>query len=301
MSKHILLTGGTGLLGKHLTTLLLGQGYEVSHLSRTKGRNPRVKTFLWDVHKNTIDPDCLEGVDIVVHLAGAGIADKRWSAERKKEIVDSRTKSISLVYDLMKTKKHKVNSVISASGIGYYSDRGDDLMTEESAPAQDFMGTCCIKWEEAVDEGEKFNLRIVKFRTGVVLDKKGAALPKLALPVKLGIGSPLGDGKQWTSWIHWHDAVDLYLYAIINTKLRGVYNMVGPEPVTNKQLTQAVAKQLHRPLWAPNVPAFAIKLLVGEMATVVLGSTKVSSHKIEHSGFKFKYPELAGALKNIYG
>jgi uncharacterized protein (TIGR01777 family) len=301
MSKHILLTGGTGLIGKHLTRLLLSQGYAVSHLSRSVGKGTRVKTYLWDIHKSIIDPDCLDGVDIIVHLAGAGIADKRWTEKRKKELIESRIKSIGLVYDLLKTKKNQVSTIISASGIGYYSDRGDEVMTEDSAPRHDFLGTCCNEWEKAVNEGEKSGLRVLKFRTGVVLDKKGAALPKLALPVKLGIGSPLGKGDQWVSWIHWHDVVDMYLYGIINTRLKGTYNMVAPNPVTNKQFTQAVAKQLHRPLWMPNVPAFALKLLFGEMSVAILGSTKVSAQKIEENGFKFKYPSLTGALKEIYG
>jgi uncharacterized protein (TIGR01777 family) len=300
MSKNILLTGGTGLLGKQLTNALINKGYVVSHLSRTPGKDPRVKTYLWDIHKGVIDDACIDGVDTIIHLAGAGIADKRWTEERKKELIESRTKSIGLVYEVLKTKSHKVNSVISASGTGYYSDRGDELMTEDSPPADDFLGICCIKWEKAVNEGEQLGLRIVKFRTGLVLDKNGGALPQLALPVKLGVGSPLGDGKAWVPWIHHQDVVDMYLYGIENTSLIGVYNMVAPNPVTNAQLTKVVAKQLHRPLWAPNVPAFFLKLLFGEMSLVVLGSTKVSAQKIEKAGFEFKFGEVEEALEEIY-
>jgi uncharacterized protein (TIGR01777 family) len=297
--KHILLTGGTGLIGKNLTKKLLAWGYRVSHLSRSPGNNPEVKTFLWDINKGEIDVHCIDGVDIVVHLAGAGIADKRWIGSRKKELIESRTKSIGLIYELLRTKKHHVNSVISASAIGYYSNRGDELMTETSPPSNDFMAQCCIEWEAAVDEGEQLKLRIVKFRTGVVLDN-GGALAKLAIPVKMYIGSALGSGKQWVPWIHWRDVIDMYIYAIENENFTGVYNMVAPNPVTNKQLTEAVAQQLHKPLWAPDVPAFFLKLLLGEMSTVVLGSTKVSAQKIEDAGFKFKYPEVASALKEIY-
>lgn len=298
--KHILLTGGTGLIGKRLTARLLAGGYAVSHLSRSAGNNPQVKTYLWDVNKGEIDASCVDDVDIIVHLAGAGIADERWTDERKKEMVDSRTKSIGLIYDLIKHKKHTINSVISASAIGYYSDRGEELMTEESPPSNDFMAKCCIAWENAVDEGRAMGLRIVKFRTGVVLDKEGALL-KMAAPVKLFVGAPLGSGKQWVPWIHWQDVVDMYLYAIENENFTGVYNMVSPNPVTNTQLTKAIAKQLHRPLWAPNVPAFVLKLLMGEMGTIVLGSTKVSAQKIEGEGFKFKFPVIVPALKDIYG
>jgi uncharacterized protein (TIGR01777 family) len=298
--KHILITGGTGLIGLNLTKQLLAKGYRVSNLSRSPGKNPEVKTYLWDVNKGEIDAQCIDGVDTIVHLAGAGIADKPWTAKRKQEIIDSRTKSIELVYSLLKNKKHQVKSVVSASAIGFYSDRGDELMTELSPPSNDFMAECCIAWENAVDEGLKLGLRIVKYRTGVVLDN-GGALAKLAMPVKLYVGSPLGSGKQWVPWIHWQDVIDMYLYAIENDNLTGPYNMVSPNPVTNKQLTQAVAKQLHKPMWLPNVPAFLLKLLLGEMATVVLGSTKVSAQKIEEAGFTFKYPSIGTALKEIYG
>jgi len=300
LNKHILLTGGTGLIGSHLTEQLLKKGYRVGHLSRSAGKDARVKTFIWDVDNGGIDERCIDGVDMVVHLAGAGIADKRWTDQRKKVMIDSRTKSVGLIYNLLCRKKHQVNSIISASAIGYYSDRGDELMTEDSPPSNDFMAKCCIAWENAVDEGVALGLRIVKFRTGVVLDN-GGALAKMAMPVKLYAGSPLGSGKQWIPWIHSQDVVDMYIYAIENENFAGVYNMVAPNPVTNEQLTQAIAKQLHKPLWLPNVPTFFLKFLLGEMSTIVLGSTKVSAQKIEDAGFKFKYPVIKEALAEIYG
>jgi uncharacterized protein (TIGR01777 family) len=260
--NSILLTGGTGLIGSRLTEQLLEKGYRVSHLSRTASEDARVTTFLWDVNKGEIDERCIDSVDVIVHLAGAGIADKRWTDKRKKEMIDSRTKSIALIYSLLKREKHGVKAVISAAAIGYYGDRGDELMTEESPPSGGFLAKCCIAWENAVDEGEKLGLRIVKFRTGVVLDK-GGALAKMAVPVKFYAGSPLGNGKQWVPWVHWRDVVDMYLFAIENESLTGVYNMVAPKPVDNKKLTQAIAKQLHKPLWLPNVPAFFLKLVMG--------------------------------------
>ncbi len=299
-SKSILLTGGTGLIGIKLTEQLLAKGWRVSYLSRSAGKNPQVKTFLWDVNKGGIDPACINGVDIIVHLAGAAIADKRWTDERKKEIIDSRVKSIRLIYNLLATKKHQVTSIVSASAIGYYSDRGDELLTEDSLPSNDFMARCCVEWENAVDEGQKLGLRIVKFRTGVVLSVDGA-LKLMAQPVKLYVGSPLGSGKQWVPWIHWQDVVDMYMLGIENESFTGVYNQVAPNPVTNAQLTQAIAKQLHKPLWPPKVPAFVLKLIMGEMSTIVLGSTKVSAQKIEDAGFKFKYPDITEALAEIYG
>ncbi|HEY8928879.1 MAG TPA: TIGR01777 family oxidoreductase [Mucilaginibacter sp.] len=299
-NKSILLTGGTGLIGKALTEQLLANGHTVSHLSRKPGKDSRVKTFLWDVHKGEIDARCVDEVDIIIHLAGAGIAEKRWTDERKREIIDSRTRSIGLIYDLLRKKKHTVNSVVSASAIGYYSDRGNELQTEDSAPNTDFMARCCVEWEAAVDEGKDMNLRIAKFRTGVVLANEGP-LKLMAQPVKLYVGSPLGNGKQWVPWIHWQDVVDMYLMAVENETFAGTYNMVAPNPVTNKELIKAISKQLHKPLWAPNVPAFFLKLLLGEMSTIVLGSTKVSAQKIEDAGFKFKYPVIESALSEIYG
>ncbi len=299
--QHILLTGGSGLIGGLLTEQLLEKGYRVSHLGRSPGKNTRVKTYLWNIDKNAVDEQCIDGVDIIIHLAGAGIAEKRWTRKRKKLLIDSRTQSIKILYRLLKNKPNRVSTIISASGVGYYSNRGEELLTEESEPAHDFLGICCVEWEKAVDEGEILGLKIIKLRTGVVLTDKGGALPKLALPIRLRTGSPLGSGKQWVPWIHWQDAVDIYINAIENNQWKGVYNMVSPFPVTNQQLTQAIAEQLQKFLWLPRVPAFILRFLLGEMSLVVLGSTKVSAEKIEATGFIFKYPEITSALKEIYG
>ena len=301
MPKHILLTGGTGLIGTHLTRALLAKGYEVSHLGRKPGKDSKIKTYLLNTVKGEIDQDCINGVDTIIHLAGAGVVDKRWTDKRKKEIIDSRTKSIGLIYDLLKRKNHLVKSVISASATGYYGNRADEILTEESTAGNDFLAEVCLKWEAAVDEGLDIGLRVLKLRTGIVLNKEGGALPQLANPVKWGVGSPLGTGKQWMPWIHLQDVVNLYIYAVENAGLKGVYNMTTPNPVTNQQLTKAVAKRLNKPFWAPNVPEFVLKLIMGEMRLAVLESDRTSAHKIESTGFKFEFPELQEALKNIYG
>jgi len=295
------MTGGTGSIGKRLTNLLLQEGYTVSHLSRKKGNDPRVKTFLWNVSKGIIDEQCLEGVEAIIHLAGAPIAEKRWTNKRKKELIDSRTESIRLIYDLLKRRSNKVTRIISAAAIGYYGDRSDAWMTEESGPGEGFLPECCIAWEKAIDEGEALGLGIVKLRTGVVLDKMNGALPQMAMPVKLFAGTPLGSGKQWVPWIHWLDAASIYLFALKNDQLKGVFNMTAPDPVTNKDLMKAIAHKLHRPLWPVNVPPFVFKMLMGEMSIIVLGSTRVLAQKIEDAGFKFQFPDLRQALKNIYG
>lgn len=301
MSKKVLITGGGGTVSNALTQDLLKNGYEVSHLSRSPGKNPKIKTFLWDVEKKEIDENCMDGIDAIIHLAGAGIADKNWSEERKQLLIKSRTDSISLIYDLMRKKPHQVKSVISASASGYYSDRGDEILTEQSPPKKDFLGECCILWEQAVDAGKEFNLRIVKFRTGVILDKDSGALPKIAQPIKLGLGAPLGSGKQWISWIHIEDVVKMYSYALEHDELEGIFNMSTPNPLTNQQLTKAIAKKLNRPLILPHVPAFVLKTLFGEMSLVVLGSTRMDVQKIIDNGYGFVFPDIESALENIYG
>jgi len=298
---HVLITGGSGLLGRRITDALLGKGYRVSHLGRKPGKDTRVKTFLWDVTKGKIDEHCIDDADVIIHLAGAGIADKKWTEDRKKQIINSRVASLRLIYNLIQKRPNKVNSVISAAAIGYYGDRGDELLTEESPPGKGFMPECCIAWEEAADEGKTLGLRVVKLRTGVVFDKQGGALPQMAMPVKLYAGAALGSGRQWVPWIHWQDAVDMYMAALENINLTGVYNMAAPAPVTNRQLMKAIARQLDRPLWFFGVPALVFKVLMGEMSIIILGSTRVSAKKIQDEGFVFKYPELAGALEQIYG
>lgn len=298
--QHILLTGGSGLIGLQLTQALLNKGYTVSHLSRKPGHDASVTTYLWDIPKGIIDEKCVDGVDMIIHLAGAGIAEKRWTDDRKKELIDSRVKSIGLIYQLLKKKPHQVKKIISAAATGYYGDSGEEIMTEDSKPGDGFLSECCIAWEKAVDEGKAMGLNILKFRTGVVLSKEGGALPKLAMPVKLYVGSPLGNGRQWIPWIHTDDVIAMYLYGIEHSGLTGTYNMTAPSPVTNMQLTKAVARQLKKPLWAPKVPAFLLKLLLGEMAVVVLGSTRTSAAKIEQEGFSFQYPDIEIALKEIY-
>lgn len=300
MNRKILITGGSGTVGQHLSMLLMRKGYEVVHLSRSEGKNPKIKTFLWNIEAKEIDANCIDGVDVIVHLAGAGIADSRWTAERKKTLIESRTHSIQLIYDLLKKYPHQVNSVISAGASGFYSDRGDEWMTENSAPNKDFLANCSIWWEQAVDEALAMGLRVVKFRTGIILDKKEGALPKMVFPIKLGLGAPLGSGKQYVSWIHIHDVANMYLKGIEDENLQGAYNMSTPNPLTNAELTKAIAKTLKKPLWLPNIPAFLLKLIFGKMSAVVLGSTRMDVKKITATGFQFRYPDIDSALQEIY-
>lgn len=299
MAKKILITGATGLVGTELKKHLLNKGYEVNTLSRKKDND--ANNFVWDVYKGTIDADCLNGVKAIIHLAGEPVADKKWTDERKKQIIDSRVKSTELLFKTIKSKPdHQLKSFISASAVGFYGDCGDEILTEESSNGYGFLAECCKLWEDAVDHGKKLSLRIVKLRTGIVLSNHGGALPQLDKPVKLFAGAALGTGKQWTPWLHIDDMVEMYIEAIENLKMEGCYNACAPFPVTNKALTKAIAKQLHRPVWPIKVPKKALELLLGERVEAVLMSNNTSAQKILDAGFKFKFTHLEDALKDLY-
>lgn len=300
MKQHILLTGATGMLGKSLIQTLLQRGDEVSILSRKAQQIKDVKVFLWDVPKQQIDKSCITGIDSIIHLAGENISTKKWSDERKKEIIDSRVKSAALLFKTLKENKHQVKTFISAAAVGIYGDRADEILTEEAPPGSDFLSECCIKWEAAADEGQALGLRVVKLRTGVVLDKQSGALPEMAKPIQLFVGAPLGTGKQWLPWIHHLDMTKIYLHALDTLSLEGAYNCSAPFPVTNKHITKAIAHQLQRPVWPLNVPKAIMKLLLGEMSAIVLNSNRCSSDKLTDSGYTFKFTQLESALADIY-
>ncbi|MEJ7779511.1 MAG: TIGR01777 family oxidoreductase [Daejeonella sp.] len=303
MIKTILITGGTGLVGKPLVKLLVQKGYKIHLLSRgetRKNKTEAIREFKWDVYKREIDKDCIEGVDAVIHLAGEEIGAKRWTDDRKKQIVESRTESIRLIYDLIRKNKSQVNHVISASAVGYYGDRGNELLTETSLPSKDFLAETCIAWEEAVDEGEKLGVRIVKLRSGIVLDKKGGVLPQLDKPLAFGLGIIPGNGSQWVSWIHLQDALNVYTYALENELLRGAYNMVAPEPVTLEILCRSIAESKKKSALYLHIPEVALKIAIGEMSLMVLESTKASSEKLDRMGYNFEYPDITKATTEIY-
>jgi uncharacterized protein (TIGR01777 family) len=294
----VLISGGTGLIGRKLSKMLRERGYDVRILSRKPSNN---NNFIhWDINKNFIQESALQNVDTIIHLAGEGIADKRWTEERKKEILESRIKSTQLLFNLLSKTNHQVKQFISASAIGYYSERGNELMFEDNKPASDFLGETCVAWEKEVDKISTLNIRVVKIRTGIVLSTAGGALQKMVTPFKLGIGSALGDGKQWMSWVHEDDLCNMYIYALENKNLKGAYNATAPNPVTNNEFSKVLASVLNRPYWIPRVPKFMLKLIFGEMAIVVLGSTKASSEKISNAGFKFKFENLRDCLLNLF-
>ncbi|MFP4088737.1 MAG: TIGR01777 family oxidoreductase [Cyclobacteriaceae bacterium] len=307
MSKNVLITGGTGMIGQRLTQMLQDKGYEVAHLSRSRpdrsrsGHSGPVKTYVWDIQKKEIEPEALQQADYVIHLAGAGVADKRWTESRKKIILKSRTESTRLLHDtLANLGENRLKAFISASAIGIYgSDTGSAEIHETSPKGDDFLADVTRQWEAVVDEIKRLNIRTAKLRIGVVLSMKGGALPRIVQPVKLGVGAPLGSGQQYVSWIHIDDLCRMIVYALEHEQMDDVYNAVAPGPVTNKELTQTAAHILHKPLFLPNVPGFAIKLAFGEMASIVLGGNRVSSRKVQENGFEFNFKNIQSALNDL--
>jgi hypothetical protein len=298
MSNKILITGGSGLIGMELSSLLTDKGYEIAHLTRKKELNFPYKQFEWNIEKEEIDQKAIVFADVIIHLAGAGVADEKWTDERKKLILESRTNTTNLLKSAI--SKGSTKHFICASAIGYYGmDTGGKLVDEETVAGNDFLAEVTKKWEETANAIAEDGIKTSKVRIGVVLTDKGGALPQIAQPIKLGVGAALGSGKQYMSWIHIKDLCGIFVH-IMKENLSGTYNGVAPNPVTNKELTRAVAKQLGKPLWVPNVPPFAMKLLLGEMAAMVLGGNKVSAQKILSSGYTFQYPQVKNALKEIY-
>lgn len=299
-NRNILITGASGLIGKRLIKNLLEKGHTVSVLSRQTSNFKGVITYNWDIDKQLIDLKAFEGIDTIIHLAGAGIADKRWTKQRKQEIVDSRIRSTQLLYHTIDAIKAPIKTFISASAVGYYGDRNDEILYEESASGTGFLADCCKQWEAAVDQGLKSGIRVVKLRIGIVLSKKGGALSELARPVSFFVGAPLGSGKQWMPWIHLTDLVSIFEKAIENSDYSGTFNACTPYPVTNYEFTKILAKKLFRPVWPVNVPEFVLKTMLGEMSTVILNSTRTSPQKLMDMGFRFRYQGLDAALSEIY-
>jgi len=295
--KNILITGASGLIGKVLTKQLRTQGHRVVHLSRTGGK-PGV--FGWDVDKGFIDPAAFEGIDTIIHLAGAGVADKRWTPERKREILESRTRSTRLLFDFLKKEAHSVRHFISASAIGYYGfETTEKIYSEDDQPGSDYLAQVTKAWEHEVDQIENLGIRVVKIRVGIVLSVNGGALREMMNPIKMFAGAPLGTGKQWMSWIHIDDVCAMFAYAATHEELKGAYNGVAPEPATNATLTKAIGRALGKPVILPPVPLFVLKIMVGEMAVIVANGSRISSAKIEQAGFRFAHRDLDESLRHL--
>ena len=300
MKSKILITGGSGSVGKYLIPRLLFQGHQVSIIGRSKKDIPGVESFVWDLDKEDLDECALIDVTHIIHLAGAGIADKSWSPARKKEILESRVKPLQMLAKMLKARNQRIKAIISSSAVGFYGGlTSDKIFTEESNSANDFLGATCQMWEDAVQVFEPVADREVRVRTSVVLMNDAGALPKLVKPTKLGFGAAVGSGKQWMPWIHVDDLVELFVQTVENTNLNGPYNAVATEHVNQSVLIKKIGKSLNRPVFLPSVPGFLLKTVLGEMSKVVTEGSRVSSQKLIDSGFEFQYPELQLALNNL--
>jgi len=316
--NSILITGGTGMIGKALTKILLEKGYRVIILTRNKAKAQKfiaqkedesdlIRYAEWNTSKNIIDEDAIATADYIVHLAGAGVSDKRWTKKRKQEIVNSRTYSGKLIADSLKKIPNHVKAVISASAIGWYNPKfsikeNDNGHTEDEPADDSFLGQTCKDWEKSIERVKLLGKRLVKFRTGIVLSNDGGAFPEFKKPLHFGLATILGSGKQIISWVHIDDLVKMYIEAIENEKFSGVYNAVAPHPVSNKEFVLRLAKIMKGNFFILlRVPSFVLKFVLGEMSIEVLKSTAVSCSKIQKQGFTFQYPEIGKALQQLIG
>jgi uncharacterized protein (TIGR01777 family) len=303
--QTVLITGGTGMVGTSLTELLLSKGYQVIILTRKPQASnvPNLTYAVWDIAKGYIDPLAIGKADTIVHLAGAGVADKRWSKKRKQEIVDSRVMSGALIVKYLTEIPHQVKAVVAASAIGWYGpDTAQSLQHGfvETDPVDGaFLGDTCKRWEESVKPLETLGIKLVSLRIGIVLNKQRGALAEFIKPAQFGLATIFGTGSQMVSWIHYKDLCKMILFGIESASLKGIYNAVSPDPISNKDLIIAITKKL-RGFYLPiPVPAFVLKIMLGEMSIEILKSAKVSSNKIQEAKFKFDYPTLDSALNDL--
>lgn len=296
----ILISGGTGLVGKALAKHLISQGHEVRILSRNPKSSPQLKSFYWNVDKNEIDENAFYGVEYIVHLAGSGIADKRWTKSRKQNIIDSRVNSMKLITSIVKKKNISLKSFVGSSAIGIYGMiTSEKVFTEKDKGKDDFFSQTCTKWEDGYKEIQTLSSKNSVIRIGVVLSKDGGALKRLLPLFQLGLGSAVGSGKQYMPWIHIEDLVSVFYEALFNPNYNGIYNAVSSEETTSNSFSKQLAKSLSKPFFLPNIPAFVLKLAFGEMANILLEGSRVSNHNLLKVGFQFKYPSLSKALEEI--
>lgn len=300
MSQNVLLTGGSGFIGKHLTDVLIEAGFSVSVLSRSdKEDTPRITYYKWDLKKDYIDENAVLNADYIIHLAGEGIVDKRWTNKRKKAILESRTKPVDLIFSVLEKHNKKLEAFVSASAVGIYGAfTSHKICKEETPPANDFLGTVCQKWESAADKIGSLNIRTVKVRTGIVLGKDEGFLKKITPSFKSGFGAILGSGKQYLPWIHVEDLCHIYLKSLQDTQLEGPYNACITDNTTNSRLSKIIAKIYGYSIWLPKIPPFVLKILLGEMSIVILTGQRVSSEKIQKTGFEFYCNDLEKTLIN---
>jgi uncharacterized protein (TIGR01777 family) len=296
----ILIAGGTGLVGKHLSQMLQSAGHTVLHLSRKQDLKAKYPAYAWDLTKKTIGQAAVDRADFIINLAGAGIADERWTPERKQLIISSRVDSTLLLKAAIERRPTPPKAFISASAIGFYGSRGDQLLTEANPTGSNsFLAESVSKWEQAVEKIAETSLRTVVIRIGVVLSTQGGALEKMLIPFKFFNATYFGNGQQWMSWVHIDDICRIFMEAIENERLSGIYNGVAPHPFRNKDLVCELKKAIGRPAIMLPAPEIALRVAMGEMADVVFDSARVSSKKLEAAGFRFNFPDLLPALKDL--
>jgi len=292
----ILISGGTGLIGRRLSYLLKAKGYKIHLLSRECNPKNLFPTFLWNINQYTIDDSAFNGVSHIIHLTGAGVANKRWTNKRKNEILDSRVASTNLLYDTVKRLEVPLKSFVAASATGYYgSTTTDKIFKETNKPGNNFLSKVCELWEKAINQFEHLKIRTVILRTGIVLSNEGGALKKMTTPVITSIGN----GKQFMPWIHIDDLCELYIKGIEDNKFQGVYNAVSTEHITNFSFSKVLSKIVKKPFIPFMAPKVLLKIALGEMSSIILNGNRVSAEKIKQAGFKFKFENLNKALKNL--
>ena len=300
MKQNVVLTGGTGFVGKKLTRLLLENGFSVSVLSRSVKENSEgILYYKWDVDAGTIDEQAILNADYVIHLAGENIGAKRWTVNRKKAILDSREKSTQLLFSCLHKHNKQLKAFVSASGVGIYGAITDEVICSETTPAaSDFLGTVCQKWEAATNPIRDLGIRTVQIRTGLVLGKGDGVLQQLIPLFKYKLGSAIGSGKQYMPWIHIDDLCRIYLASMLNSEMQGPYNAAINDSTNNTIFSSALAKVFGYTIWLPNVPTFVLQLVLGEMAQLVLKGRRINSDAIEKTGFQFQYTDLEKALRD---
>lgn len=303
--QTILITGGTGLVGKTLTQLLVKKGYRVIILTRdpsSRQNKPQVSYAAWDIKKQSIDADAFIAADAIIHLAGAGVVEKKWTKAYQQEILESRTLSSKLLVDSLHNHVHKVKTIVSASAIGWYgADKvPGHFFTENETADHGFLGQTCLQWEQSIERATAFGVRVCKLRTGIILSNDGGALNEFKKPLRFGVAAILSAGKQVVSWIHIEDLCRMYIYALENNNLSGSYNAVAPMPVTNKELTLSLARNFRGKSYIlMHVPGIILKLMMGKSSIEVLKSTTVSCEKIKQTGFTFLYPSIDAAMEQL--
>ena len=293
----ILISGSHGLVGTALIKSLEPDGHEIYRLVRHYPDSP--DQIEWSPDRYSIALSLIEGFDAVVHLAGESIAEGRWTDEKKKRIRESRTRGTKLLADALGNLTNPPRVLLSASAIGYYGDRDEEVLTEASSPGDDFLSEVCVEWENATSHATAMGVRVMNARFGIILDKEGGALKKMLPPFRMGIGGRIGSGKQWMSWIALDDVVDALKLALTNESMAGPVNFVAPNPVRNAEFTKTLGHALSRPTFLP-IPEFGVRLAFGEMAdALLLSSQRVEPKGLKEAGYQFKYPELRSALTHV--